>query len=263
MGKAIDGLFIVDKPEGVTSLDVVREVKRRLHVKKAGHVGTLDPFATGVLPVVINEGTKLVPFLEDEPKEYEATLKFGEETRTDDLTGEVVAIRPWEGLKGQAIEEAFQSFLGRIHQIPPMFSAVKVQGMPLYRLARNGIEVERKAREVNIFNMQIEGIDLPQVRFRVSCSKGTYIRTLGFFGLFVLHLQAHPFQFQKQLIILHPHFARKMEDFTLRHSLSSSEFLFQLLRLFTSKNPRIRRSPRSSLFILFCALLRQPIFGQR
>jgi tRNA pseudouridine55 synthase len=175
----VDGLLIVDKPEGMASLEVVKEVKRRFHVKKAGHVGTLDPFATGVLPVVMNEGTKLVPFLEEEPKEYEALMKLGEETTTDDLTGEVTVSRAWEHVTPELIQTVSQDFLGRIQQIPPMFSALKIHGRPLYRLARKGIEVERKEREVEIFNIRVEEIGLPLVRFRVSCSKGTYIRTLG------------------------------------------------------------------------------------
>ena len=175
----IDGLLIVDKPEEMTSLEVVKEIKRRFHVKKAGHIGTLDPFATGVLPVAINEGTKLVPFLEEEPKEYEGILKLGEETTTDDLTGEVVFKKSWEHVTSELIHTVFQHFLGRIRQIPSMFSAIKVQGKPLYRLARKGIEVERKEREVEIFDIRVEEIDLPKVRFKVSCSKGTYIRTLG------------------------------------------------------------------------------------
>jgi tRNA pseudouridine55 synthase len=179
MGMKVDGLLIVDKPEGMTSLEVVKEVKRRFRVRKAGHIGTLDPFATGVLPIVINEGTKLVPFLEKEPKEYEAIMKLGEETTTDDLTGKVGLRRAWEHVTPELIHTVFQNFLGRLRQIPSMFSAVKVHGKPLYRLARKGIEVERKEREVEIFNIQIEEINLPQVRFKVSCSEGTYIRTLG------------------------------------------------------------------------------------
>lgn len=174
-----NGFLIVDKPEGVTSLDVVREVKRRLGAKRAGHIGTLDPFATGVLPIAINEGTKLIPFVTDEPKEYEATLKLGEETATDDHTGKVISSGRWEGLSLDAIRSAFQTFLGKIRQIPPMFSAIKREGTPLYRLARRGMEVERSERELEIFSLQIEEIDLPRIRFRVSCSRGTYIRALA------------------------------------------------------------------------------------
>jgi tRNA pseudouridine55 synthase len=179
MEMRVDGLLIVDKPEGMTSLEVVKQIKRQFRVKKAGHVGTLDPFATGVLPIVINEGTKLVPFLEEEPKGYEAIMKLGEETTTDDLTGKVAFRKSWEHVTSELIHTVFQNFLGRIQQIPPMFSALKVHGKPLYRLARKGIEVERKEREAEIFNIRVEEIDLPKVRFKVSCSKGTYIRTLG------------------------------------------------------------------------------------
>lgn len=179
MAIQIDGLLIVDKPEGFTSLEVVRQVKRQFHIKKAGHIGTLDPFATGVLPVVINEGTKLVPFLEEEPKEYEAVMKLGEETSTDDLTGEVISRKPWEDISPRVIYSIFHTFSGKVGQIPPSFSAVKVQGRPLYRLARKGIEIERKERLVEIFDIRVEEINLPFIRFRASCSRGTYIRALG------------------------------------------------------------------------------------
>lgn len=175
----IDGLLIVDKPEGITSLEVVRRVKRRFSIKKAGHIGTLDPFATGILPVVINEGTKLVPFLEEDPKEYEGVMRLGEETTTGDLTGEVVRKGSFKGVTSEMVRALFKTFQGRIQQTPPMFSAVKVRGKPLYRLARKGIEIERKAREVEIFDIEVQEINLPEVRFRVSCSKGTYIRALA------------------------------------------------------------------------------------
>jgi tRNA pseudouridine55 synthase len=175
----IDGFLIVDKPEGITSLDVVREVKRRLKVRKAGHVGTLDPFATGVLPIALNEGTKVVPYLNEEPKWYEGTLKLGEETTTDDLTGEIVSRRSWEGVTPETLTLVFQSFTGSIRQIPPMFSAVKIKGEPLYRMARRGLEIEREEREIRIFDLQVKAIDLPGVRFLVSCSKGTYVRVLA------------------------------------------------------------------------------------
>jgi tRNA pseudouridine55 synthase len=128
---------------------------------------------------VINEGTKLVPFLREEPKEYEAVLKLGEETATDDLTGEVLHRKEWEGITPGMIQGVFQTFLGRIQQIPPMFSAIKIQGKPLYQLARKGVEIERKEREVQIFDIQVQEMTLPQVRFTVSCSKGTYIRALA------------------------------------------------------------------------------------
>ncbi len=175
----IDGLLVVDKPEGMTSLDVVREIKARFFIQKAGHIGTLDPFATGVLPIAINEGTKLVPFLQEDPKDYEAVLKIGEETRTDDLTGEAVTRGSWDGFSPETIRSVFHSFLGNIRQTPPMFSAVKVKGRPLYRMARKGMEIERQERDVRIYDLQVVQIDLPMIHFKISCSKGTYIRALA------------------------------------------------------------------------------------
>jgi tRNA pseudouridine55 synthase len=179
MKAEIDGLLVVDKPAGMSSLDVVREIKRRFQAKKAGHIGTLDPFATGVLPIVINEGTKLVPFLREEPKAYEGVLRLGEETTTDDPTGEITFTRPWQNITQKKIEDTFRAHMGTFSQIPPMFSAIKVGGKPLYRLARKGIEVERKGRMVSIFDLQVKAIALPQISFTVSCSKGTYIRSLA------------------------------------------------------------------------------------
>lgn len=175
----IDGLLVVDKPEGMTSLDAVREIKARFLIPKAGHIGTLDPFATGVLPVVLNEGTKLVPFLREDPKDYEAVLKIGEETRTDDPTGEIVNRGSWEGLSPEMIRTVFHSFLGTIRQTPPMFSAVKVKGVPLYRMARKGMEIARQERDIRVYDLRIQKFDLPMIHFRVSCSKGTYIRALA------------------------------------------------------------------------------------
>jgi len=175
----IDGLLIVDKPDGIPSLEAVKEVKRRFGVKKAGHIGTLDPFATGVLPIVMNEGTKLVPFIQEEPKEYEATLKLGEETETDDLTGRVISRNAWEEIDPVSLERTVNGFSGKLKQVPPMYSAIKVKGKPLYRLARKGIDVERKERPVEIFNIQVKEVTLPLVRIQVSCSRGTYIRALG------------------------------------------------------------------------------------
>lgn len=174
----MDGLLIVDKPAEMISLDVVREIKARFFIRKAGHIGTLDPFATGVLPVVINEGTKLVPFLPGDPKDYEAVMKIGEETDTGDPTGQLVGRKAWDGVSCGAIVAAMEAFRGKIRQIPPMFSAVKVKGTPLYKMARKGIEIERGEKEVEVFGIRITGMELPLVRFEVSCSRGTYIRTL-------------------------------------------------------------------------------------
>ncbi|MGQ9508468.1 MAG: tRNA pseudouridine(55) synthase TruB [Thermodesulfobacteriota bacterium] len=175
----IDGFLVVDKPEGWTSSEVVRRIKSWFSIKRAGHVGTLDPFATGVLPVVLNEARRIVPFLKEDPKEYEAEMKLGEETTTDDLTGETLSQRSLNELTLERIQEVFKTFVGQISQIPPMFSAVKIQGVPLYRWARKGIEKERPKRRVEIFELEIQEVMLPKIRFKVSCSKGTYIRALA------------------------------------------------------------------------------------
>ena len=173
------GLIIIDKPPGITSHAVVKRAKKILKVRKAGHAGTLDPFATGVLIICINEGTKLVPFLMEEEKEYEASLCLGVETDTQDLTGRIIREDKSVTVTTADIKRVFRRFRGRITQIPPMYSALKHNGVPLYRLARQGKEIERPEREVEIRELVILAIELPRVFFRVVCSKGTYVRTLA------------------------------------------------------------------------------------
>lgn len=177
----MDGILLVDKPSGISSFGVVREVKRRLRIKKVGHTGTLDPFASGVLPLVINEGTKTVPFLAEDQKEYEGVLKLGVETDTYDRTGKITAATDLDGFRvdEETIKGVMRGFVGRIEQVPPMFSAVKYRGRPLYKLARRGIVVKREPRLVEIMDIGVTRIGFPFVSFKVACSKGTYIRTLA------------------------------------------------------------------------------------
>jgi tRNA pseudouridine55 synthase len=177
----MDGILVVDKPSGISSFGVVRQVKRWLSIKKVGHTGTLDPFASGVLPLAINEGTKTVPFLAEEQKEYEAVLKLGVETDTYDRTGKTTAVRDlnWFRLNEETIKGVMKEFVGRIEQVPPMFSALKHRGRPLYTFARRGIVVKREPRVVEIMDIGVTRICLPVVSFTVACSKGTYIRTLA------------------------------------------------------------------------------------
>ena len=177
----MDGILVVDKPSGISSFGVVRQVKRWLNIKKVGHTGTLDPFASGVLPLAINEGTKTVPFLEEEQKEYEAVLKLGVETDTYDRTGKTTAVRDLDRFRvnEETIKGVIKGFVGRIEQVPPMFSAVKHRGRPLYTFARRGIIVKREPRVVEIMDIGVTRICLPVVSFTVACSKGTYIRTLA------------------------------------------------------------------------------------
>ncbi|MDD2903312.1 MAG: tRNA pseudouridine(55) synthase TruB, partial [Syntrophales bacterium] len=174
----LSGILLIDKPAGPSSFEVVRRVRKALKVRKAGHGGTLDPFATGLLLLCIGEATKLVPFLMPEPKTYRAQVKLGEETDTQDLTGQVVA-RSEELPAPAQVYEAAAGFVGEIEQVPPMYSALRHQGKRLYQLARRGETVEVKPRKVTIYSLEVLEVDLPRVRLQVRCSPGTYIRTLA------------------------------------------------------------------------------------
>ena len=173
----MDGIINVYKEKGFTSHDVVAKLRGILRMKKIGHTGTLDPAAEGVLPVCLGKGTRLCDMLTDKTKTYRAVLLLGQETDTQDTTGTVLAEYPVE-VTEEAVREAIYSFLGDYMQIPPMYSALKVNGKKLYELARQGKEVERQPRPVQILDIQIGQVDLPRVTFSVTCSKGTYIRTL-------------------------------------------------------------------------------------
>ena len=175
----MNGVIVADKPAGWTSHDVVAKVKRSLKAAKVGHLGTLDPRATGVLPLVINGATKFARFLDGGVKVYEAESKLGVETDTLDGEGKVTFTGDTADLDEGPILAAFELFKGPITQVPPMFSSVKVSGTPLYKLARKGMVVERAPKKVEIFDLKVTDISMPYVRFTVSCSKGTYIRTLA------------------------------------------------------------------------------------
>lgn len=173
----MDGIINVYKEKGFTSHDVVAKLRGILRMKKIGHTGTLDPAAEGVLPVCLGKGTRLCDMMTDKTKTYRAVLLLGQETDTQDTTGVVQAEYPVH-VTEEEVRKAIVSFLGDYMQIPPMYSALKVNGKKLYELARQGKEVERQARPVQILDIQIESIDLPRATFFVTCSKGTYIRTL-------------------------------------------------------------------------------------
>ncbi|MXX10422.1 MAG: tRNA pseudouridine(55) synthase TruB [Nitrospira sp. SB0677_bin_15] len=172
------GVLNVSKPAGWTSHDVVARIRRLLQVRKVGHAGTLDPEATGVLPVLLGQGTRLSVFLLHWDKEYEAVLCLGRETTTQDAAGGIVRECPVHGLSPETVHEAVAQFCGEQQQVPPMYSAVKIGGQPLYKAARAGKTVERQARSVTIYHIEILTLSLPYVTLRVRCSKGTYIRTL-------------------------------------------------------------------------------------
>ena len=178
MKSSINGILLIDKPSGPSSFQVVRRLRGALKVKKVGHLGTLDPFATGLLPLALGEATKLAQFLLDEPKTYLATCQLGVETDTQDLTGKVTAES--DNLPdAEEIHRAVSRFVGEIEQTPPMYSAVHHKGERLYKLARRGEEVEAEPRQVVIHRLEIEEMDLPRVTILVECSKGTYVRTLA------------------------------------------------------------------------------------
>lgn len=175
----MNGLLVLDKPEGMTSFQVIHEARRRLRVKKAGHTGTLDPMATGVLPVCLGEATRIVPFILEGDKSYEATVRLGAATDTQDRTGRIIAEAPVPHLTAADLEAVLARFRGAIDQAPPMFSAVRIDGKRLYELARQGKEVERAARRVTIYALALLELSVPDLRLRVRCSKGTYVRTLA------------------------------------------------------------------------------------
>lgn len=175
---SFNGILLIDKPAGITSFDAVRRVRRALKVRKVGHLGTLDPFATGLLPLALGEATKLAQFFLEETKTYVATLKLGEETDTQDLTGRVTAQS--EAMpRPEEIPRVARKFAGEIEQVPPMYSALHHQGERLYRLARRGEEVEAPPRKVMIYRLEVQDITPPRVTVLVECSKGTYVRTLA------------------------------------------------------------------------------------
>ena len=175
----IDGFIVIDKPVGITSHDVVSRVRRILGTRKVGHTGTLDPFATGVLPVAVNDGTKAIPFLDEGIKCYEAVMRLGVTTDTLDITGTVQTETDSTSVGLEQFVEALSGFTGSISQTPPMFSAIKQNGQPLYKLARKGIEVERKARQVEIIALELLSFTPPYASIKVTCSRGTYVRSLA------------------------------------------------------------------------------------
>lgn len=173
-----DGLLLVDKPAGLTSHDVVDRIRRHFGFKKVGHCGTLDPLATGLLLLVLGRATKFQAQLMSDDKTYEGVMRLGVSTDSQDADGEVTAEREVPALSAADLDRALEEFRGDIQQIPPMVSAIKHQGQPLYKLARKGRTVPREPRLVHIYDFRVLDIDLPMASFRVSCTKGTYVRTL-------------------------------------------------------------------------------------
>jgi tRNA pseudouridine55 synthase len=176
---SLQGIVLVNKPAGITSHDVVGFVRRTFKMRRVGHAGTLDPMATGVLVILLGNATKLFDKFVAFDKTYRATLRLGLKTTSADITGETIVQKPYEGINEKDIAKVFVQFTGDIEQKPPMVSAVKHQGERLYKIARQGLEVERMARKVRIDELKILECRLPDVEFLMSCSKGTYVRQLA------------------------------------------------------------------------------------
>ncbi len=178
MPQGMNGILNVDKPAGMTSHDVVAAVRRMSRLSRVGHAGTLDPMATGVLLICMGQATRVVEYLADHDKKYRARIRLGVETDTYDATGRVVAERP-VAITLDQVEEALNGFVGKLTQVPPAYSAIKQDGVPLYKLARRGVEVETAPRQVEIFSIALTAFTPPDLEVEVHCSKGTYIRSLA------------------------------------------------------------------------------------
>ncbi len=172
------GIFLIDKPRGITSFEVVKKIKKWLNVKKIGHGGTLDPLATGVLPIFVNKATKIAQFFLNMDKTYDATMRLGLETETQDIEGKVTRVCKKIDVSIEELKIVMEDFQGKITQIPPFYSSLKVGGVPLYKWVRKGIKIQPAPREVEIYELNLKSFRPPEVDFEVSCSKGTYIRTL-------------------------------------------------------------------------------------
>lgn len=177
-GRNVNGILLLDKAVGMTSNAALQEVKRLFNASKAGHTGSLDPLASGLLPLCMGEATKLSTFLLDSDKVYEGVCQLGTKTSTGDAEGEVIETRPVPQFDGTSLEKVFSQFRGDIEQIPPMHSAIKKDGQPLYKLAHQGIEVEREPRQVHVYELTLLEMHETSFKFHLRCSKGTYVRTL-------------------------------------------------------------------------------------
>ena len=177
-GRPVNGIVLLDKPKGLTSNQALQKVKHLFDAKKAGHTGSLDPLATGMLPICLGEATKVSGFLLEADKRYLTRCRLGIRTDSADADGNIIAERDYRGLTAAQIEAVLPEFRGDIDQMPPMHSALKVNGVPLYKLAHQGQEIEPKSRRLHIFELQLQSFETAFAEFSVHCSKGTYVRTL-------------------------------------------------------------------------------------
>ncbi len=243
-GRDIHGVFLLDKPQGMSSNDIMQKVKRIFQANKAGHTGALDPLATGMLPICLGEATKFSQFLLDADKRYLVTAKLGERTDTSDAEGQIVETRDVK-LKTPEILTALEQFRGNILQVPTMFSALKHNGKPLYEYARQGITVEREARPITIFELNFIEYNAPYLTLEVHCSKGTYIRTLVDDLGEVLGCGAHVTMLRRTAVADYP--TEKMLDWHALQSLAEQQDLALLDALLLPMDTAVAKLPTLTL----------------
>ena len=239
-GRDIHGVFLLDKPQGMSSNDIMQKVKRIFQANKAGHTGALDPLATGMLPICLGEATKFSQFLLDADKRYLVTAKLGERTDTSDAEGQIVETRD-VNVKTPEILTALEQFRGNILQVPTMFSALKHNGKPLYEYARQGITVEREARPITIFELNFIEYNAPYLTLEVHCSKGTYIRTLVDDLGEVLGCGAHVTMLRRTAVADYP--TEKMLDWHALQSLAEQQDLALLDALLLPMDTAVAKLP--------------------
>ena len=243
-GRDIHGVFLLDKPQGMSSNDIMQKVKRIFQANKAGHTGALDPLATGMLPICLGEATKFSQFLLDADKRYLVTAKLGERTDTSDAEGQIVETRD-VNVKTPEILTALEQFRGNILQVPTMFSALKYNGKPLYEYARQGITVEREARPITIFELNFIEYNAPYLTLEVHCSKGTYIRTLVDNLGEVLGCGAHVTMLRRTAVADYP--TEKMLDWNALQALAEPQDLSSLDALLLSMDTAVAKLPALTL----------------
>ena len=243
-GRDIHGVFLLDKPQGMSSNDIMQKVKRIFQANKAGHTGALDPLATGMLPICLGEATKFSQFLLDADKRYLVTAKLGERTDTSDAEGQIVESREVK-VKTPEILTALEQFRGNILQVPTMFSALKHNGKPLYEYARQGITVEREARPITIFELNFIEYNAPYLTLEVHCSKGTYIRTLVDDLGEALGCGAHVTMLRRTAVADYP--TEKMLDWNTLQALAESQDLSLLDALLLPMDTAVAKLPALTL----------------
>ena len=244
LGRDIHGVFLLDKPQGMSSNDIMQKVKRIFQANKAGHTGALDPLATGMLPICLGEATKFSQFLLDADKRYLVTAKLGERTDTSDAEGQIVETREVK-VKTPEILTALEQFRGDILQVPTMFSALKHNGKPLYEYARQGITVEREARPITIFELNFIEYNAPYLTLEVHCSKGTYIRTLVDDLGEALGCGAHVTMLRRTAVADYP--TEKMLDWNALQALAESQDLSLLDALLLPIDTAVEKLPTLTL----------------